>query len=198
MHRLYDLLDGYNLASAADRPRLEDEIWSQLGRQRAPMILDMSGFSMTTRTYGLIYYLAMVRRMHHITGPLVASHGGTRVKLEADNLYAVFDHVTDAITAASAIQSAFAAEQVPKDKDRIRVSIGIGWGRLIEIPDKDFFGDCVNTAAKLGEDLARGGETLLTRDAFEMLPDGHSFRFERQAFSISGLDLEAWRLVAGS
>jgi class 3 adenylate cyclase len=196
MHRLYALLDAYNSAAPDGRPAVEDRIWAQLGRQRAPLILDMSGFSMTTRTRGLIHYLAMVRRMHHIAGPLVIAHGGARVKFEADNLFAVFDQVRDAVAAAQTIQRAFREETVPEGKDRIRVSIGIGWGRLIEIPEKDFFGDCVNTAAKLGEDLARGGETLLTREAYEALPDGHGFALERQAFSISGLDLEAWRLLA--
>lgn len=195
MHRLYDLLGAYNSAAPGRRPQVEDRMWAQLGRQRAPLILDMSGFSLMTRTDGLIYYLAMVRRMHHIAGPLVEAHRGTRVKFEADNLFAVFEHVTDAVKAAAAIQQGFRDEAVPAGKDRIRVAIGIGWGRLIEIPEKDFFGDCVNTAAKLGEDLARGGETLLTSEAYEALPDGHGFEFERQPFSVSGLELEAWRLT---
>lgn len=41
-------------------------------------------------------------------------------------------------------------------------------------------GDEMNRASKLGEDVARGGETLLTESARDAVADRDDLRFERQ------------------
>jgi len=192
--RLYDMLDLYNKTAVAERAGVEARIWSQLGCERATMVLDMSGFSLITRTRGLIHYLAMVRRMHHITQPIVEDNGGELVKYEADNLYAFFPSVAAATVAAAAIHAAAAAEDVPDGQSRIRVSIGIAWGKLLSVPGADFFGDCVNVAAKLGEDIAGPAETLLSAEARDQLPADTGFAFEELNLSVSGLALRAWKL----
>ena len=48
----------------------------------------------------------------------------------------------------------------PED-ERFRFSYGIGYGDVIEL-EGDVFGLEVNMASKLGEDLAKPGEALLT------------------------------------
>ena len=40
--------------------------------------------------------------------------------------------------------------------------VGIGYGRVLRIGDRDVFGQEVNAASKLGEDLATAGEILVT------------------------------------
>ena len=56
---------------------------------------------------------------------------------------------------------------------------------------QDFFGDPVNTASKLGEDLAGPGEILASKPAMDLVPDSSSFRGEPVRLSISGLELDA-------
>ena len=48
--------------------------------------------------------------------------------------------------------------------ERLRFSYGIGYGEVLDL-EKDVFGLEVNLASKLGEDLAKPGEALLTPSA---------------------------------
>ena len=51
--------------------------------------------------------------------------------------------------------------------EQIYLSVGIDYGRLLLIDGEDYFGDPVNTASKLGEDLAIKAETLVTQRTIE-------------------------------
>jgi adenylate cyclase len=66
----------------------------------AILVMDMSGFSRTTVRYGIIHFLAMIHRMHGIVKPIISECGGTVVKEEADNIFAVFPDVKSAVEAA--------------------------------------------------------------------------------------------------
>jgi adenylate cyclase len=48
--------------------------------------------------------------------------------------------------------------------ERLRFSYGVGYGDVLDL-DGDVFGLEVNLASKIGEDLARPGEILLTPQA---------------------------------
>lgn len=197
LDRLFGLVDRYNESDDGSRPACEEEIWRSLGTEKAVLVLDMSGFSLTTRIHGIVYYMAMVRRMQRTTKPLVERLGGHVVKYEADNMYAVFEDPPAAVAAADAIHAAFLAERIPPgSKHRIRTSIGIACGRLLLIPGRDLFGDCVNVACKLGEDLAEAEETLLADDAYRRLGPDRQAGFESVTFTVSGLELPAWRSTA--
>ncbi len=67
------------------RKTLEQKLWDGYGAEYAVFVLDMSGFSLLTRKYGIVHYLSMVRRMQLTTRPIVESFGGTMIKYEADN-----------------------------------------------------------------------------------------------------------------
>jgi len=53
----------------------------------------------------------------------------------------------------------------------------------------------VNVAHKLGEDLARAGEILVTAEAARRLGAEPGVRLEPLSFSISGLELRAFRVT---
>src|SRR6185312_15874003 len=103
--------------------------------------------------------------------PAVQGNGGTVIKQEADNLFAVFETPADALEAALDIFRGFETINgiVPDDRD-IFGSIGIGCGPTLVIDDEDLFGCEVNLASKLGEDIAGASEILLTHDAHAALP----------------------------
>lgn len=48
---------------------------------------------------------------------------------------------------------------------RLHASIAIGYGRILNIDEDDLYGDEVNLASKLGEDIAGRGAILLTEAA---------------------------------
>ena len=72
--------------------------------------------------------------------------------------------------------------------------MGVGFGPVLVVDDDTVYGDEMNLACKLGEDLAERGEVLLTPRAREALGDA-TWRFVARQFSISGLDLPAFRLL---
>lgn len=191
MQGFFELIDRWNCAAGAQRDAVESEIWQRYGVDRAVLVLDMSGFSLTVRRHGILTYLGMIRRMHLLCGPPVASHRGELVKHEADNLFAVFVSANDAVQAAIAIQRIMGNEEAHAP---IRVGIGIDYGRILSIQGKDCFGDTVNTASKLGEDLAEPAEILITSAVVQQLDVDSALGLEPVRFSISGIEINATRV----
>lgn len=168
-----------HLPSCADLDRLLNEriehpersaeidaaIRSTFEEQHAVFILDMSGFSKTVQRYGIIHYLAMIRRMRRVVRPAIESNGGAIVKSEADNVFAVFPDAASAVRAAKDVQHDLdTANLVTADESDIFVSIGIGFGTILLACD-DVYGDELNLTSKLGEDVAEKNEVLLTSSA---------------------------------
>src|SRR6185436_2608691 len=108
---------------------IDGEIWRRFGRTRAVLVLDMCGFSRLTMRYGITHFLAMIRRLSLLVRPVVAASGGRVVKAEADNLFAVFDDVPDALAVALAIQDRLVVANtfLPEDWD-LNAGIGLGYG----------------------------------------------------------------------
>jgi class 3 adenylate cyclase len=197
MERLYTLLDRYLQAPAEALAAVEAEIWDRLGVEKVVLVLDMSGFSRLVRRFGIVHFLAMVRRMQMVTRPIVVAHGGENMKYEADNLFAVFDGVQAAARAAIEIVETFRTLNATTDDARdIHVSIGIDRGRVLLVPGKDMFGDAVNVASKLGEDLAGHDEILLSAAAAADLAVETGWRLEPRTYSVSGLTVEAVALFS--
>lgn len=186
------LLEFSRTADIDERRQIEAEVWRQFGAERTVLVLDMSGFSLLTRKHGVVHYLSMVRRMHETVRPIVNANGGSVVKFEADNAFAVFPAPQAGIEAAIAINRAAVDENVEYTSEfKIQLSIGIDHGRILLVEGEDFFGDAVNSASKLGEDLAKPGEVLVSRHAMDKLPAAAGIRGHPVRFLISGIDLEA-------
>lgn len=173
LQRFQNQLLAYTLAEPAACRPLEADIWRRYGAVRAVMVLDMSGFTRLSLTHGIVHYLAMVRRMQLMVEPVVADHGGQVVKFEADNAFTVFPEPLAAATAAIELNRRFdAANDHTPDEQDIHVCCGIDYGRLLLVGRHEFFGDPVNRASKLGEELAGAREILLTDEAMARVPPG--------------------------
>jgi adenylate cyclase len=143
--------------------KIDREIRTRFQQRHAVMVLDMCGFSRLTLQHGIVHFLAMIRRMHAIVGPIIEKAKGRVVKTEADNVFAVFPDVPQALAAAARIGNELSRTNavLPQDWD-LHVSTGIGYGKLLMVGHDDFYGAELNLAAKLGEDVAGPGEVLLT------------------------------------
>ncbi|NOH03184.1 MAG: hypothetical protein HND47_15090 [Chloroflexi bacterium] len=83
-----DLLLNYSQeTNPTVRKQLEDMIWQAYGTENTVLVLDMFGFSLLTRKYGIVHYLSMIRRMQLSVEPIITGHGGTVIKFEADNCF---------------------------------------------------------------------------------------------------------------
>lgn len=162
---------------------------------RAIMVLDMSGFSRTTQRHGIAAFLLMVHQMKRLALPEIEDKGGLLVKAEADNLYCLFDNTNDAVRASRAIvRQLNAANMILPEDRKLYASIGIGYGSVLNIEDEDLFGDEMNLACKLGEDIAGRSEILLT-DGAQATLSLTNVTTRPEQISISGLTLSYHMVV---
>lgn len=176
-----------------ERKKIEDALWENFGQEQAVFVLDMSGFSLLTRKYGIIHYLSMVRRMQLTTEPIVKAFEGYMIKYDADNCFAIFPTPLQAVNAAIAMQHAFNATNLLTTDDLdIRIACGIDYGRILVVGNEDCFGDAVNRASKLGEDIAEAGDILVTREAMQMIPAEAGIKSHEIDISVSGINIPAY------
>jgi class 3 adenylate cyclase len=177
------------------RQRIERGLWDEFGSEQTVFVLDMSGFSLLTRKYGIVHYLSMVRRMQLTTKPIAESYGGKLIKYEADNCFAVFPDPLSAVNAAIAMQHAFhASNLLTADDLDIQISCGIDFGKILIVGNEDCFGDAVNRASKLGEDIATSGEILITKEAMQMIPPEAGIKSREVSVSVSGVTIPAYSI----
>lgn len=80
-----------------------------------------------------------------------------------DSLIVMFRHVNDAVRCALAMQKCTREYNETRiDAEKILLCVGIGYGEMLRIGDADIFGAEVNAACKLGEDVAKADDILMT------------------------------------
>jgi class 3 adenylate cyclase len=183
----------YLLGEMTRKPEREVEITKlveeNFGQDKAVLVLDMSGFCRTAREHSIIRVLSKIYQMRTLLTPCVEANKGQLIKAEADNLFCLFDTVSDALDACGQIyKSLDKANLELEDHCQINVSIGIGYGFILNIENKDLFGDEVNLASKLGEDIAACGEILLTENAYAQLQKA-TLQIQEKITKISGFEL---------
>ena len=193
--RFHELLQRYSSEpNPAARDALEETLWSEFGLDKVVLVLDMSGFSRITQRHGIVHYLSMVRRMQLTAEPVIESHGGTVVKFEADNCFAMFDDSLSAVRCGVGLNLAFDAANIvtPVELD-IHISVGIDRGRVLVVDNYlEFFGNAVNCASKLGEDGARPGEILLTKAVADDIPAHARIDLRPLTIALSGVQIEGY------
>lgn len=178
------------------RRKLEDSIWQRYGTENTALVLDMSGFSLLTRKYGIVHYLSMIRRMQLTVEPIITNHGGRVIKFEADNCFSVFPDPSSAARTAITIQHSIAAvNQLTQDDMDIHVAIGIDFGKILILNEDDMYGDAVNRACKMGEDIGKADEILITKDAMDMIPEDAQIQGTLIEVSIGGLNMPAFQII---
>ncbi len=141
-----------------ERAGIAAGLWRRFGRTATVVVVDMCGFSRRAREDGLIGTLAMIGLLRVTIAGVAARHGALALKFEADNALLAFGGSDAALTAA---REALATLRATADTP-IEISVGLDRGEVLLLDGIDLYGDPVNTASKLGEDLARRGEILIT------------------------------------
>jgi adenylate cyclase len=192
---LRSLLYEYN-EHPSERPRILQEIHRRFNREHALLIMDAAGFSRTVKAVGIVHVLALLERLERIVRPQVEAHRGRILRREADNVFAVFPHPRDAVECiVQVIEELRAVNEALPEEEEMFVSAGIGFGTVLAIGEDDVYGDEMNLASKLGEDLVRPEEVLLTPAAHAALAGTDTFTFQEVGVTISGLESPAYRLA---
>lgn len=162
--QLRDLLD--RRLAAVDRDeadvvaQIDAEVARRFERPLAVMITDTSGFTAQTKAHGVTSFLMKMRRLFRIAQPIILRHGAELVKVDADDLFVVADSADALLQVARDLLAAL-DEHNAAHADFLGISIGLGYGKTLVI-ERDIFGDAVNTASKLGEDIGLVSEMLAT------------------------------------
>lgn len=156
-------------AAPARRPSLDCASFPGLFRKRAIVFTDTADFTERAAHDGILHFLMALGRAIDGMRPVIAREGGEIVKVEADSLLLRFDEAPAACRAVEALEAFLRRDNRRRpENERMRFSYGIGYGDVIDL-EGDMFGLEVNLASKLGEDLAKPGEALLTPGASSAL-----------------------------
>jgi len=165
----------------------EARLWERFGTECAVLVLDSTGFVRATRARGIVHFLDLFLRMRETVTPIFERHRCLAWRSSADNIFSEFASVDHALKAASAAHRAVEKAGLMLDEgEPYRVCIGIGFGRMLKGGPMGMFGGEMNLASKLGEDIAAGGETLLTENAHKHLRRRRAAAFEKRKSTVSG------------
>ncbi|MBI1944757.1 MAG: CHAT domain-containing protein [Deltaproteobacteria bacterium] len=166
---------------------LEDELQTLIDQRReidrallerhasemAVLFTDIVGSTAFFEQRGDIEGFALVRRHNELLFPVVRRHGGRVVKTIGDSIMAVFPSAGEGLACAVAMQETLARETGTAAVERIKIRIGVHWGRVLKDGD-DVFGDTVNTAARING-AAEGDEVLASQALIDVLGASHGF-----------------------
>jgi adenylate cyclase len=151
---------------------IDARIRARFEHKVAVMVTDLSGFTARTRAKGVIASLATIRQMQRDAAGVIARHGGRLVKADADDLFVIHDDPRRMLDLARDLVKTLKRDPGP-DGTGLTIAAGLSYGPVLLIGDDELFGDAVNSASKLGEDVGRGGEVLATQELVSAigLPD---------------------------
>lgn len=141
----------------------EDELASQHNTQAVVLITDMKSFSAMTEEIGSVASAKIVQRHRDLLLPIITANHGKGTPTGGDGLVASFGSAVDAVTAASAIQTALegytGSDRSPHE---LSVRIGVASGEVVlDQAGCPFLGGALNLAARV-MDLADGGRIMMT------------------------------------
>ena len=177
--------DVYEDFLAIQRGRLsEADLWEKYGYRRAILSLDMTGFTHATMRDGELESLLRILDAQKVCAPVLQDFNAELVRFFADDIVALFDDPSVALDASFEIhrrigvfnESALAADNATE------CCVGIGYGDVLAIGPNLSQGNEMVQASKLGEDIARANEVLLTESAYKALSHREDVKFEPQTF----------------
>lgn len=154
----------------ANADALDRHIENECVVETTVMMCDSSGFTRRTHEYGILHFLAVMTDVYDRFEPILAKKRGTLISRGADNLLAIFDTPADGVDAAIAMQRLLEKFNAGKpDRDQFQLCMGFHFGSILRVQDA-IFGDKVNVASKIGEDLAAADEIIVTGEVAKRLP----------------------------
>lgn len=145
-----------------------DEFRAKYLTTKCILTLDMTGFTENCIAHGQINSLLRIFDAQKVCIPVLRDAGAHMMRAFADDLVALFDEPDGALDAAFEIHRRMDVYAATSDSVAAPVEccIGIGYGQVFAIGPNNAQGDEMNRSAKLGEDIARGKETLVTENVF--------------------------------
>lgn len=150
--------------------------------ERAILAMDMTGFTSSAMHRGELQSLLRIMDAQKVCIPVLQEFGADLIRCFADDVVALFDEPNAALDAAFEVHrriDLFNASSLASEYPT-RCCAGIGFGKVFAIGPNLAQGDEMNRASKLGEDIARADETLLTERAYAAVAHRDDVRFDIQ------------------
>lgn len=174
---------------------LDRRVWERHGTTCAMLALDSSGMSRVTHAQGIVHFLERYVQMHDLAQAILTRHSCRAWRSFADNLFAEFPATDAALAAALEIHRALRERGLlVTPGEPYLVCIAIGHGRVLDNGALGVLGDEMNIVAKLAEDIAAPGETLLTEAGYLSLTQPVKVPVEKIAHPISTFTVTTYRV----
>lgn len=179
-----------------DRGDEDNDVWERFGADIAPLVIDSVGFTRTTQSSGIVHFLTQLAQARRHTERVLLELDPISFSFHADNCFAFFDHANAAVEAAIQIRKAINAAAIPlSPEEHFGVSMGVGYGRLLKAGGEDgYFGDEMNIASKLGEDIGSRDDIFLSHGAYSAMTMRDQFEFDELLGQVSGAEFQYYRL----
>lgn len=155
----------------------EADFYARYEWQKSVMVIDMSGFTRHTIEQGELRALLRIVETQQVCLPVIRDGGAELIRTFADDVVALFDDPDKALRTAFELHARIREFVDEHDGLGARCCIGIGYGKMLRIGPNLAQGDEMNRASKLGEDIAREEETLVTTNVADFLDGRGEFRF---------------------
>lgn len=178
--RLWKLVE-LRTQPGADLEAIDQRIWDLFGEEWAVVFTDLSGFSRQVAKFGITHFLQIIHEQQRLLLPIVEEHDGILIKAEADSFLMLFKKPLQAVRCCIAMRKTcqiFSARRAAEEQ--VILCCGIGYGKLLKVGDDDVFGHEVNLAGKLGEDIAKANEILVTPAVRTAVGDEPDLTWEEQ------------------
>lgn len=192
--RIQALIDE-RLKPGANIDLIDKKIWDLFGETWAVMFTDLSGFTEKVKRFGIIHFLQEIYESERIFAPIIDEHQGILLKTEGDSLLIIFRNVRKAVQCAVKMQKNLESYNIEKnDDEKIFLCLGIGYGNMLRIGDSDVFGEEVNSASKLGEDIAGPKDILVTESVKAIVDSEGKYSFTNLEELPAGIK-KAYKLI---
>ena len=147
----------------------------------AVLVSDLSGFTSTTRKYGIVHFASVIVRMRQLCLPILKRRGAIYITTEADNFIVIFPDTHQAACAALEMQQVIREykESLTPERDHYKIKlngIGVycGEGVVVDKQGK-LHGRVANFAYHIGEDLCTKTSVLFSNDVKKVIEKNPNF-----------------------
>lgn len=181
----------------SDRSAIDAQIWDLYGETWAVMFTDLAGFSRHVASFGVTHFLQVIYESFRTHIPIIEQHSGLLLKVEGDSMMVLFRRPLKALECAVAMQQASHAYNKDRDDaEKLLLSIGLGYGKVLKFGDQDVYGSEVNVACKLGEDLGRHWMIQCSQDFHDAVRPDTKLKIEHAPETPLGTP-QAWLVEYG-
>jgi class 3 adenylate cyclase len=172
-----------DLLALQDRAISHEALDAKYLHRRAILMLDLTGATVQALKSRPLDALLRILDAQKVCLPVLHEHGALLVRATADDVMGLFEEPVQALDAAFEIHRRLATfnHSDHAAENPACACIGLGYGDVYAIGPNLAVGDEMNRAAKLGEDTARGAETLVTANAYFALRSRTDIQFEQLA-----------------